>query len=194
MRAWKAPALVVSALVSVLALASPERGMAAETFYPIGVGDLLQITVYAGGEEQENFTVQVASNGNITTPLLGDVAVAGKLPTDAADLLSHRLAAGYYVNPRVIVGVKESAAKVFVLGEVARPGAYSVRDGLTALNACILAGGFSEYAALNRVKVVRQGKDRMDVYKIDLGKVRKGQKPDLVLKPGDRIEVPHRRF
>jgi protein involved in polysaccharide export with SLBB domain len=193
MRAWKWSGLVLSALVCFASVIS-ERANAAETFYPIGVGDLLQITIYAGGEVQENFTAEVASDGKIATPLLGAVSVEGKLPTDAAEFLSHRLADGYYVNPRVIVGVKESAAKVFVLGEVARPGAYSVRDGLTALNACILAGGFSEYAALNRVKVVRQGKDRTDVYKIDLGKVRKGQKPDLVLKPGDRIEVPHRRF
>jgi polysaccharide biosynthesis/export protein VpsN len=193
MRAWNSSGLVVSALVCLTALISG-RASAAENFYPIGIGDLLQITVYAGGEEQESFTAQVASDGNIATPLLGEVPVEGKLPAGAAELLAHRLAGGYYVNPRVIVGVKESAARVFVLGEVARPGAYSVKDGLTALNACILAGGFSEYAALNRVKVVRQGKDRTDVYKIDLGKVRKGQKPDLVLKPGDRIEVPHRRF
>jgi protein involved in polysaccharide export with SLBB domain len=193
MRAWKLSGLVVSLLVCAGSGIS-ERASAAENFYPIGIGDLLQISVYAGGEEQENFTVEVASDGNIATPLLGEIPVEGKLPTDAAELLAHRLADGYYVNPRVIVGVKESAAKVFVLGEVARPGAYSAKDGLTALNACILAGGFSEYAALNRVKVVRQGKDRTDVYKIDLGKVRKGQKPDLVLKPGDRIEVPHRRF
>ena len=193
MRAWKWSGLVVSALICASSVIS-ESVSAEGNFYPIGVGDLLQVIVYAGGEEQENFTVEVASDGNIATPLLGAVAMAGKLPTEASELLSHRLADGYYVNPRVIVGVKESAAKVFVIGEVARPGAYSVRDGLTALNACILAGGFSEYAALNRVKVVRQGKDRMDVYKLDLGKVRKGEKPDLVLKPGDRIEVPHRKF
>jgi polysaccharide export outer membrane protein len=185
--------LVVSALVCAGSVIS-ERASAAENFYPIGIGDVLQITVYAGGEEQEKFTVEVASDGNIATPLIGEIPVEGKLPTDAAELLAHRLSDGYYVNPRVIIGVKESAAKVFVLGEVARPGAYSVKDGLTALNACILAGGFSDYAALNRVKVVRQGRDRTDVYKIDLGKVRKGEKPDLVLKPGDRIEVPHRRF
>jgi protein involved in polysaccharide export with SLBB domain len=193
MRAWKLSGLVVSALICAGSVIS-ERASAAENFYPIGIGDVLQITVYAGGEEQEKFTVEVASDGNITTPLIGELPVEGKLPTDAAELLAHRLSGGYYVNPRVIIGVKESAAKVFVLGEVARPGAYSVKDGLTALNACILAGGFSDYAALNRVKVVRQGKDRTDVYKIDLGKVRKGEKPDLVLKPGDRIEVPHRRF
>jgi polysaccharide export outer membrane protein len=193
MRARTLSALVVFALASVLAFGGgPSAGET--SFYPIGVGDVLQITVYAGGEEQENFTVEVASNGKITTPLLGDVPVEGKLPADASELLANRLASGYYVNPRVIVSVKESAAKVYVLGEVTRPGAYSVRDGLTALNACILAGGFSEYAALNRVKVIRQVKDRLDVYKIDLGKVRKGKKPDLVLKPGDRIEVPHRRF
>ena len=90
----------------------------------------------------------------------------------------------------MIVSVKEYAGKVYVLGEVQRPGVYSVRDGLTALNACILAGGFSDYAALNRVRVIRQN----NVYKMNLGKVRQGKSPDMVLRPGDRIEIPHRRF
>ena len=193
MRAWKLSGLVVSLFVCLSSVIS-ERAKAAENFYPIGVGDLLQVSVYAGGEEQESFTGLVSSSGMLTTPLLGDVAVEGKLPTEAASVLQKGLGAGYYVNPRVIVSIKESAAKVYVLGEVANPGAYSVRDGLTALNVCILAGGFSNYAALNRVKVVRQGKERTDVYKIDLGKVRSGKVPDLVLKPGDRIEIPHRKF
>jgi protein involved in polysaccharide export with SLBB domain len=193
MRAWKLSGLVVSVLVCVGSAIS-ERASAAETFYPIGIGDMLQVSVFAGGEEQENFTSVVSSNGKITTPLLGEVEVGGLLTTEASDLMAKRLSNGYYVNPRVIVSVKESAAKVYVLGEVANPGAYSARDGLTALNVCILAGGFSNYAALNRVKVIRQGKGRTDVYKIDLGKVRDGKTPDLVLKPGDRIEVPHRKF
>ena len=193
MRGWKWSGLVVSVLICVASVIS-ERARAAENFYPIGIGDILQVAVYAGGDEQESFTSVVSPNGKITTPLLGDVKVEGMLPTDASDLIAKRLGEGYYVNPRVIVTVKESAAKVYVLGEVANPGAYSARDGLTALNVCILAGGFSNYAALNRVKVIRQGKGRTDVYKIDLGKVRDGKMPDLVLKPGDRIEIPHRKF
>jgi len=162
--------------------------------YPLGAGDVLQISVFAGGEEQESFTTAVSSSGRITTPLLGEIAIEGMLPVDVSLLLGKKLSAGYYVNPRVIVSVKEYAGKVYVFGEVAKPGVYGIREALTALNACILAGGFSDYAALGRVKVIRQGKDGTDVIKIDLGKVRKGKKPDLVLRPGDRVEVPHRRF
>jgi polysaccharide export outer membrane protein len=92
------------------------------------------------------------------------------------------------------VNVKEYGGKVYIIGEVRRPGAYSIGDGLSVLNACILAGGFSEFAAPNRVKVTRIWKRQTQVLKIDLRKVQKGKKPDLLLQPGDRIDVPARRF
>jgi protein involved in polysaccharide export with SLBB domain len=184
---------VVSAIV-IFILCWAGAATAQTSNYPIGAGDVLHVAIYAGGEQQEDFTAAVSPSGTITTPLLGDVPVNGLLASQVSDLLSRRFAAGYYVNPRVLVSVTEYAGKVYVFGEVHRPGAYAVKDGLTALNACILAGGFSDYAALNRVKVIRQGQTRTDVFTIDLGKVRKGKKPDMVLRPGDKIEVPHRKF
>jgi polysaccharide export outer membrane protein len=190
MRFWLSFWLAVSLFTLSNSLGTARAAVADTPNYPIGAGDVLQITTYAGGEEQDSFTSVVSASGKITTPLLGEISIVGLLPSGVSQLLEKRLAAGYYVNPQVIVGVKEYAGKVYVLGEVQRPGAYNVRDGLTALNACILAGGFSDYAALNRVKVIRQS----NVYKLNLGKVRKGKDPDMVLRPGDRIEVPHRRF
>jgi len=162
--------------------------------YPIGAGDVLQISIYAGGEVQESFTAEVSSSGTITTPLLGDLSIAGLTPPQVSQRITERLSRGYYVSPSVIVNVKEYAGKVYIIGEVRRPGAYPIGDGLSVLNACILAGGFSEFAAPNRVKVTRILKRQTQVLKIDLRKVQKGKKPDLLLQPGDRIDVPARRF
>jgi protein involved in polysaccharide export with SLBB domain len=187
---WSFAAL---AAALTLAIAAPVNG-ADSPSYKIGPGDVLQVTIYAGGEEQENFSAAVSSHGTITTPLLGELSVAGKLPTEVAQLLTTRLSQGYYVKPQAIVSVKEYAGKVYITGEVRRPGAYDIRDGLSVLNACILAGGFSDYAAPNRVKLTRLSKGRTEVITIDLRKVQKGQKPDMPLLPGDLIEVPHRRF
>ena len=162
--------------------------------YPIGAGDVLEISIYAGGEMPESLTAEVSSSGTITTPLLGELSVAGLTSTELSQRLTELLSQGYYISPRVIVSVKEYGGKVYIIGEVRRPGAYSLGEGLTVLNACILAGGFSEYAAPNRVKVTRLSKGRTQVLKIDLRKVQKGEKPDLVLQPGDRIDVPTRKF
>jgi len=190
MRTWLGFWLAVSVFALSSSMGTALAAVSDTPNYPIGAGDVLQITIYAGGEEQENFASVVSASGKISTPLLGEISIEGLLPSGVSQLLEKRLAAGYYVSPKVIVSVKEYSGKVYVLGEVQRPGAYNVRDGLTALNACILAGGFSDYAALNRVRVIRQS----NVYKINMGKVRNGKNPDMVLRPGDRIEVPHRRF
>ena len=61
---------------------------------------------------------------------------------------------------------------------------------MTALKACILAGGFSTFAAPNRTRIIRKKGDKVEVIKIDLDEVRDGEIPDVELKPGDRIHVP----
>jgi polysaccharide export outer membrane protein len=162
--------------------------------YPIDAGDVLQIIVYAGGEEQENFTAQVSLDGRITSPLLGDIEAGGLRSSELASGLTERLTHDYYVSPQVVVNVKEYADRVRVSGEVLHPGAYSIRGGLSALNACLLAGGFTQFAALNRVLVIRDTEGRPKLLKINLGKIRKGSQPDLTLQAGDWIDVPHQKF
>ena len=80
---------------------------------------------------------------------------------------------------------------IYVLGKVKSPGVYDFRDGLTALDACILAGGFDKYAAPNRSTITRREADgTQEVIEINLNSVRKGKDKDIALKPGDRIFVP----
>ena len=82
--------------------------------------------------------------------------------------------------------------KVYVEGEVKSPGVFDYLPGLTALRACIMAGGFAEYAAPNRAKIIRNSEngEEQEIIKIDLEKVKIGKEPDIPLKPGDRIHVP----
>ncbi|TMQ68888.1 MAG: hypothetical protein E6K80_13480 [Candidatus Eisenbacteria bacterium] len=79
-------------------------------------------------------------------------------------------------------------------GEVKNPGGYSVQEGLTVLSVCTLAGGFTDYAAPNRVKLLRTENGRIRTIEIDLSKVRRGRTPDLAVMAGDHIDVPHRRY
>jgi polysaccharide biosynthesis/export protein len=81
-------------------------------------------------------------------------------------------------------------SKIYVEGEVKSPGVYDYQEGLTALNACIMAGGFGKFAAPNRTRIIRQEGDKQTIIKIDLNDVKKGKIPDAEIKPGDRIHVP----
>lgn len=81
-------------------------------------------------------------------------------------------------------------SKIYVEGEVRRPGVYDYRVGLTALNAIIMAGGFGKFAAPNRTRIIRKQGDKQEIIKINLNDVKKGKIPDIELKPGDRIHVP----
>lgn len=84
----------------------------------------------------------------------------------------------------------QAVSKIYVEGEVKKPGVYDYQPGMTAMGACIQAGGFDRYAAISRAKIIRSGNDGQTVIKIDLEKVSKGEIPDIPIKPGDRIHIP----
>ncbi len=81
-------------------------------------------------------------------------------------------------------------SKISVEGEVKNPGLYEFQPGMTAMSACILAGGFDRFAAPNRAKIVRNTNGETEVIDINLNDVREGKKPDPLLQPGDRIHIP----
>jgi protein involved in polysaccharide export with SLBB domain len=157
-------------------------------------GDVLQITIYAGGEKQEDFTATVSAERTITCPLIGVWKIGDGGTAEIAARLGTALAQGYYVDPQVLVSVKERGAKIFVLGEVKSPGVFPLRDGPTALSACVLAGGFTDFASPRRVKITRLVDGKPKLIQVDLIRVRRGKAHDLPLRDGDRIEVPQRRF
>jgi polysaccharide export outer membrane protein len=81
-------------------------------------------------------------------------------------------------------------SKIYVEGEVKKPGIYDYQVGLTALNACIMAGGFDKFAAPNRARIIRKHGEEREIIKINLNEVKEGKTPDIELQPGDRIHVP----
>ena len=81
-------------------------------------------------------------------------------------------------------------SKIYMEGKVKKAGVYDYQVGLTALNACIMAGGFSKFAAPNRTMIIRKQGHKQETIKINLNDVKKGRIPDIELRPGDRIHVP----
>lgn len=266
--------------------------------YKIGPGDMIFLTISAGGEVQGKADLPVSANGDINPPFIGKLKASGHTMSELEAIITSQLASGYFVDPQVNVQIKEfhnlqffisgavskpgmyelnfypsvmdliakaggvmtgrgniayvlkksnvgvdvakidaeirkggaqpiridliklldqgdmseniklesgdtvyipldkelnlTKSKVYVEGEVEKPGVFDYQPGLTALRACIMAGGFAKYAAPNRTKIIRNSEngEGQEIIKIDLEKVKEGELADFPLQPGDRINVP----
>jgi len=158
-------------------------------------GAVLDVSVYAAGKKELDFTATIAPDSSIMVPLAGQTKVGGRDAMAVSRLLQSVYDKSYFVDPQVLVNVKEYGGRVLVSGEVRQPGIYPVGVGLTALSATVLAGGFTDFASVSRARIVRTTKNgRTEVVKVDLGKILKGEMPDLALRDGDRVDVPRRLF
>jgi len=166
--------------------------------YRLRPEDVIELSIFAGGEIQANVILTVSPEGTIACPFLGDIKAEGLTIGELMEKIRKPLSKDYFVNPQVIISIKEYRGpewSIYVLGHVKRPGAYDYREGLTALDAIILAGGFAEFAAPNRTTITRREKNgKIKVIKINLNKVRQGKAKDVILRPGDRIDVPESRL
>ncbi len=261
---------------------------AQEEPYIIGPSDVLSVTIFAGGKTQEAQHLTVSSKGTINFPFLGRVEAEGLSVSELEENVTRPLAKDYYVNPQVLISVRDYKSKkvyltgavrksglfpldsstttvleliakaggvtkdrsnyayilrgsiaelsaekgiseliqqknsikvnlrelldlgvseanvelqpgdvvyipptsfsdltqhkIYVLGKVNRPGVYDIQEGLTALDGCILAGGFAKYAAPNRSTITRREPDgTQEIIKINLNRVRIGKDYDIVL-------------
>jgi polysaccharide export outer membrane protein len=107
----------------------------------IGPGDLLDISLY--GTQDFNQETRVGPAGDIVLPLIGAVHVGGRTPEAVETAIHNKLVEGdFYKDPQVSVLVKDYAtAGIYVLGEVQKPGFYSILKANTLLQAIALAGG-----------------------------------------------------
>lgn len=151
---------------------------------------MINLSIFAGGEIQHNEDIAISSQGTINAPFIGIITAEGLTPSELEKAIEKPLGKDFFVNPKVNISIKLSRLKVYVQGEVKSPNAYEYEPGMTALKACIIAGGFTTYAAPNRTKIIRETGKEIQVIKINLNKVKDGKIPDIEVLPGDRINVP----
>jgi len=285
----------VSIAILVLFFVICNPALAQMEAYRIGPRDVITLTIYAGGELQNQLDLTVSEKGTINVPFIGSVSAAGRTILELENFITKPLIRDYFVNPEVNISVKEyhslqyfisgaiespglyemtsratllellakaggvlptrgnvayiqrrsgnrigkemnakdgsgrtdsikvdlkklldqgdmsqnralesgdviyippekvlnlADSKIYVGGEVKKPGLFNFQPGLTALSACIMAGGFTKFAAPNRTRVIRQQGDKKVIIKINLNNVKKGKIADVELLPGDRIQVP----
>ena len=169
----------------------PEPFGAEKTPYVIGPSDVLAVTVWKNPELSLS-QVPVRPDGRISVPLVNDVQAAGLTTDQLKQVLTEKLAE-YVTAPEVTVVVLQiNSRKVFVLGEVLRPGAVPLVHDMRVLDAISVAGGFNQYADKNGVKVIRRGPNGSVVeYSFSYGDFVMGTKDDanMLLENGDTIVV-----
>ncbi len=157
--------------------------------YQIGREDVLTVEVWK--DPSLSTKVPVRPDGKITLPMIGAIEAEGRTTEDLKKEITEKLQP-FVEQPVVSVMVSEiNAARFYVLGEVAHPGAYPVRGRITVLQALALAGGPTEFANDRKVVVIRNAADgKQTRFKVDARDVLAGNAPALPLLPGDTVFVP----
>jgi len=158
--------------------------------YVIGPADSLEINVWK--ETDLDAKVPVRPDGKISMPLLGDVTASGFTPTQLAADLSTRLKK-YVDDPRVTVVVTAvNSRRVYVVGQVLHTGPYALLGNMTVLQALSGTGGFTPFANLKGIYILRNEGGTQVKLPFNYKKVIKGQniQQNVQLKPGDTIVVP----
>jgi len=110
---------------------------------------------------------------------------------DQGDMTNNlRLATGDVIHIPRGSELNQASNAIFVEGEVKKPGIYTFQQGITALSACILAGGFNDYAAPNRARIIRRRGSEQEIIELNLDAVKKGKAKDVELQPGDLVHIP----
>jgi polysaccharide export outer membrane protein len=170
--------------------ASPGSGSGGST---LGAGDLVEVRVFQ--EADLSGAYRLSPEGTVDYPLCGKVSLSGMTSSQAADALTSCLAHGYLRKPQVSVLIREyNSKKIFVFGEVQKPGTFPYEENMSIVQAVTLAGGFTKIASKNGTQVTRavdglEKKIRVPVEDIGVGRER-----NFYLKPGDIVFVPESFF
>lgn len=158
--------------------------------YVIGPQDVLAIVFWR--ERDLSSEVVVRPDGRISLPLLNDVEVAGLTPDQARERL-RELAHEYVEDPNPTVVVRQiHSRKVFITGNVERPGTFPLMQSTSVLQLIALAGGLREFADASSIVVVRNDSGQQVTFPFNYNHVknRRNLAQNIELKPGDTVIVP----
>ena len=150
--------------------------------YQLGSGDQVRIAVF--GQDQLSGEFSVDGGGYIAMPLVGEIEARGKTVRGLEEAIATRLSDGYVRDPRVSVEVL-TFRPFYIIGEVNKPGQYSYVNGMTAVTAVALAGGYT-YRGNQEYVLVTRGNDPE--------KVERRAPVNTPVRPDDVIRIPERFF
>ena len=192
-------AMLTGLMLAAFSLASP----AAADGYQIRPGDVLKIEVLE--DPTLNRSVLVAPDGRIALPLAGTLKVSGQSVDGVSATLAKAMAANFADKPSVFVSLERLAERsagtgtgkaatidVYIMGEAGKPGKHEMAPGSTVLQAFAEMGGFSKFAATQRVQLRRGATS----YKLNYDQIEAGTSNagETTLKDGDVIVIPQRKL
>jgi len=180
----KPPVMPAVSPTSVPGIGTPNVSQA-KTAYILGPGDVLEVSVW--GYADLTRVAAIRPDGKISLPLVGSMKAAG-MSVEMLTKLLVKAYAEYIISPQVTVIVKEfRKIQVSVLGQVARPGTYTLSPGARLLDLISAAGGTTDVAQ-KEAELLRPGEPPVNV---DLDELLAGvQEINFELKGGETLVVP----
>ena len=183
------PAQTTPAVPAAPNPAAPQ-GVPTPADYVIGPDDLLTVVYWR--DKELSGDVAVRPDGKISLPLLNDIQAAGLTPEQLRVAVT--AAAGKFLEePSVTVVVRQiNSRRVYITGQVGKPGPYNLSGPMTVLQLIATAGGVLEYADTKNIVVMRTENGKPASYAFNYKDVikRKNLKQNIELRPGDTVIVP----
>ena len=137
--------------------------------------------------------VTVRPDGKVALPLLNDLQAAGLTPERFSRSRRWPRLASFIEDPNPTVMVKDiNSRRVFITGQVEKPGPYPLNNPVTVLQLISMAGGLKEFASGKNISVIRTEGGRQVVHHFNYQDAlnRKNLEQNIELKPGDTVLVP----
>ena len=174
----------------IMALAYATNVLAQDANYTVKPGDMLSISVWKEPDLQKETLVR--PDGSFSFPLVGEVDAKGKTVADLTKTMSQRLTK-FISDPVVTVSIQEiKGNKVYVIGQVNRPGEFIMNPSVDVMQALSMAGGTTPFAALGDIVVLRRTPAGKQSIPFRYNDVVKGRRMDqnIDLQAGDVVVVP----
>lgn len=158
--------------------------------YLINPGDILRIAVWR--EEALQKDVLVQPDGNFSFPLAGQIRAKGHSVSEIQEQLTSRLSR-FIPDLVVTVSVEQVYGnKVYVIGQVSRPGEFIVNPSVDVMQALSMAGGATPFAQLNDITILRRTESGLVSIPFRYRDMEKGKRleQNIVLQAGDLVVVP----
>ena len=183
--------LLISVFINVTFVATvAAESKSSISRYVVGPEDVLEISVWK--EEDLQKQVLVRPDGKISFPLIGEINALNKSPENIKNEITIKLAK-FIPDPVVtVILTKVAAYRIYIIGQVKKPGQFVIGRFVNVLQALALAGGLTPFAAEDKIRIIRNnnGQDIQIPFEYGAIKNGKGLKQNIMLKAGDILLIP----
>ncbi len=193
MRGLKLLVVLLAAIAGWSGMPAPAAGQGMPV-YRLNPGDVVRISVWR--EEELLREARIQPDGTVSYPLVGSVPAAGQTPGEVADAITERLEE-FIPDAVVTVELLEAQGyRVYVIGEVNRPGEYQLAQPITVMQALSIAGGLTPFAGTSGIRILRTSTDEQMNISFDYDAVADDgeMEKNIFLKAGDTVIVPGSLF